>query len=98
MKEVSFIFNIHDTKPEVYCKFSEDNQSCISVADSKTLSPRTKHITIKYHNFQIFVQKKMIWICSIDTQEQTADILTKPLTESLFIYLQRKLSGWRLKK
>ena len=56
--------------PEVLCKVFEDNQGCISVAEPNKFSPRTKHISIKYHLFQNFVQKKIIWICYIDTREQ----------------------------
>ena len=37
MKEVSFIFYIHIPKPEVFCKVSKDNQSCISVVESKNI-------------------------------------------------------------
>ena len=33
-------------------------------------------------------------IDSIDKLEQTADILTKPLTEQIFTYLRRKLIVW----
>ena len=51
MKEISFIFDINPPNPEVFCKAIKDNQSCIAVAESKKLSPRTKHIAIKYHHF-----------------------------------------------
>ena len=57
MKEVSFIFDIHLPKPEVFCKLFEDNQSCIFVAESNRFSPRKRHISIKYHHFWSFVQK-----------------------------------------
>ena len=62
VKDVSFIFIIHLRKTEVSCKVFEGNQGFIAVADTKKISPRTKHITIKYHHFQIFVQKKIIRI------------------------------------
>ena len=51
MKEVSFIFDIHLPKPEVFCKVFEDNQSCIVIAGPDFFSLRTKHTVIKYHNF-----------------------------------------------
>ena len=51
MKELSFIFYIHLPKSKVFCKVLEDNRSFISAAESKTFSPRTKHIAIKYHHF-----------------------------------------------
>ena len=90
MKAVSFIFNIHIPKTEVFCIVFEENLNCISVAESNKFSPRTKHIAIKYHHFRSFVQNKIIQICCIDTREQTVDIFTKPLDGALFIYLPRK--------
>ena len=56
MKELSLIFFIHLPNPEVFCKIFEDNQSCTAVAESNNLSPITKHIAIKYHNFRSVVQ------------------------------------------
>ena len=82
MKEVYFIFDVHLPKPELSCKVSKDNQICISVAESKTLPPRTKHISIKYNHFLNFIQKNIIQIYYIDTREKTADIFTKPLDEA----------------
>ena len=49
MKELSFIFDIHLPNPEVFCKLFEDNQSCISMAESIFFPPVTKKIDIKYH-------------------------------------------------
>ena len=86
MEEISLIFDGHLPNPEVFCKWFKDNKSCISVAESNKFSPRTKNIAIKYHHLSSFVQKKNIQICYIDTRQLTED------NESLFIYLQRKLS------
>ena len=94
IKEVYFIFDIHLPNPEVFCKVFEENQIYIAVAESIKLSRRTNHITIKYHHFWRFIQKKMIRKCYIDKWEQTVEIFTNPLKEELFIYLRRKLSGW----
>ena len=93
MKEVSFIFDIHIPKPEVFRKVSEDNQSCIYFTEFNNFFSRTKNIAIKYHHLQSFIQKNIIRIFYIDTREQTAEIFTKPLDEALFNYLRRKLSG-----
>ena len=69
MKEV-YIFYIHLPNPEVFCKVFKENESCIAIVESNKFSPRTKHIAIKYHRFQSFVQKKIIQTCYIDTGEQ----------------------------
>ena len=60
IKEASFIFDIHLPKPEVFCKVFEENQSFISIVESNIFSPKTKHIAIKYHHFQSFIQKNVI--------------------------------------
>ena len=57
MRKVSIIFDINIPKPEVFCKVFEENQSCISSAESKKSSSRTKHICINYHNLSSFVKK-----------------------------------------
>ena len=42
MKEVSFIFDIHIPKTELFCKVFKENLNCIAVAESNKFSPRTK--------------------------------------------------------
>ena len=66
MKELSFIFDIHLPKPEVFCNVFEYNQSFFAVAESNKHSPGTKHITIKYNHFRRLLQKNIIWVCYID--------------------------------
>ena len=94
LKEINKIFPIGFKTPRIHCKVWEDNESCIKVAKNENFTPRTKHIAIKYHHFRSYVQDGTIQVLSIDTKEQTADIFTKPLDESLFIHLRLKLCGW----
>ena len=51
------------------------SQSCIAMAKKRKFSQRNKQTAIKYHHFV----EKTIVINSIDTKEQTAEILTKLL-------------------
>ena len=83
IKEVSFIFDIDIPNLEVFRKVVKENQSCIAVVESNKFSPRAKHIAIKYHHLCSFLQKKIIRICYIDTQEQKAEIFTDPLNKGL---------------
>ena len=94
LKEIDRVFKINSNKPIFHCKVFEDNNSCISLATSEKFSPRTKHIALKYHHFRSYVKNNIIEILPIDTKEQLADILTKPLDEKLFVYLREKLLGW----
>ena len=93
MKEIDGVFPLHMPKPIVHCDVYEDNESCIAMAKKRKFSPRTKHIAVKYHHFRQFVDKSII-IHSIDTKQQTADIMTKPLEVGLFQHLRKKLCGW----
>ena len=84
MKEISLVFPVQLPTPEVSCQVFKDNTSCIKVAESPKFTTRTKHIAIKYHHFQRFVQKRIIKWTHIDTKEQTVDIFTKPVTDDAF--------------
>ena len=64
------------------------------LAFSSKMKPRTKHITIKYHNFQSFIANGDVKIKHFDTKEQIADFFTEPLYSELFEYLRYKLNGW----
>ena len=94
MKEISEFLPTKKDEPNFFCTVWEDNRSCIKVAESPKFTPRTKHIALKYHHFRQFVNDKTIRINPIDTLEQTADIFTKPLDGSKFVYLRKKLCGW----
>ncbi len=94
MKEIHKIFPLEERKLKFICCIWEDNHSCIKVAESPKFIPCTKHIALKYHHFQQYVSNGTIKINPIDTQEQIADIFTKPLDEKQFVYLRKKLCGW----
>ena len=93
MQETDNLFGLQSVKPIFRCTVWEDNESTIKVAKSPKFTPRTKHIAIKYHHFRRFVDDGTIVIRSIDTKEQIADMLTKPLSERDFVYLRGKLMG-----
>ena len=94
MEELKGVMRVNMSKPKFFCEVFEDNASAIAVATSPKFTPRTKHIALKYHHFRQHVTNNSIRIKYIDTHEQIADILTKPLEEKSFQYLRKKLSGW----
>ena len=94
LKKPHEAFKIPSLKPKFHCTVFEDNESCIAMANASKFSPRTKYISLQYHHFRSFVTKREISIHSINTNEQPADIFTKPLEEYKFCYLRRKISGW----
>ena len=94
MGEIKQFLPVADKDPNFFCTVWEDNQSTIKVVESPKFTPRTKHIALKYHHFRKFVSNGTLNINPIDTLEQTADIFTKPLDQTKFEYLRKKLCGW----
>jgi hypothetical protein len=86
MQELHLVFPVHFKKPNFHCKVHEDNQSCIKMAQSDKFTPRTKHIALKYHHFRRYVKRGEISILYCPTDEQKADILTKPPDNFFFNY------------
>jgi hypothetical protein len=68
-----------------------DNQSCIKLSENPMFHDYSKHIVIKYHHIRDYVQCGKIKFQYLPTGEQTADILTKALPRSSFVYFRDKL-------
>jgi hypothetical protein len=71
----------------IYC----DNQSCIKMSENPVDHDRSKHIDTRYHYIRDMVQKGAVQLQYLSTDEQIADILTKPLTQVKFEYFRAKL-------
>jgi hypothetical protein len=77
-------FKVFCTEPYVYCKVFEDNSGALELARLPKLCPKTKHINVCYNHFCEHVQKELIKIFPVDTKDQIADALTKPLAQNNF--------------
>jgi hypothetical protein len=71
----------------IYC----NNQSCIKLLENPIFHDRSKHIEIIYHLIQYRIQKGAMKLWYISTDEQVADILTKPLVKGKFVFFRDKL-------
>lgn len=71
---------------------SIDNQSAIKLIKNPEMHRRTKHIDIKFHFIREKFNQKMFSIESVPSEQQLADILTKPLPKERFSTL-RNLIG-----
>ena len=80
--------------PMVHCKVFEDNSGAIEIATVPKMRPRTKHINIKYHHFRSYIDKGKITIHAITTDQQPADMLTKPLNNATLTHHRYKVMGW----
>jgi hypothetical protein len=94
LDELGKMIEVYTSSPDFVCSVWEDNQSCISMAESTKFTPRTKHIALKYHHFKQFLDTGRINIRYVNTHEQIADILTKPLNDPAFFALRKMLNGW----
>jgi hypothetical protein len=80
--------------PQVHCKVFEDNSGAIELARLPKIRPRTKHINNTYHHFREYVARGEIQVLAIATEDQPADLLTKPLAVAAFLKHRRFLQGW----
>lgn len=82
--------------PKVYCKAFEDNSGAVEMAKEPRMRPRTKHINVKYHHFRSYVESGKIEIHQISTEDQLADLWTKPLNRDLFKKFVQQVFGWNV--
>eukprot|EP00733_Pompholyxophrys_punicea_P000483 Pompholyxophrys_punicea_v1_NODE_136_length_3267_cov_3.636364.p3 type:complete len:181 gc:universal NODE_136_length_3267_cov_3.636364:718-176(-) len=74
----------------------EDNQAALQLASSglPKMTPRTKHIAVKYHWFKSKLQPGQVEFRKIDTKIQKADIFTKGLDIRPFAEKRKLMIGW----
>ena len=84
-------FKMSGTKMKMPCKVFGDNSG---VAKNPKYHPRTKHLNIKLHHFRSYMADKRLSIHKIDTKEQLADYLTKPVPVLIQTYLRKCVMGW----
>jgi hypothetical protein len=82
------------TEANIKCRVFEDNSGALEMAKVHKYRPRTKHLNVKLHHFRSYVEAEEVTISAIDTSEQVADYLTKPLNAQMLQYLRKKVMGW----
>ena len=80
--------------PRIHCRVFEDNSGALELAKVPKMRPRTKHINIIYHHFRTFVRDGKVTVWPIDTNDQPADMLTKPLPVAKFVKFRKFLIQW----
>jgi len=68
-----------------------DNQSCIKLSKNLVFHEKSKHIDMRYHYVRDMVQKNVLGLQYVPTADQTADVLTKPLSLTKFVHFRDKL-------
>jgi hypothetical protein len=68
-----------------------NNQSCIKLSENPVFHDMSKHIEIKYHFIRDWVQRGVVQLQYISTDEKVADILTKALSRGKDVYFRDKM-------
>ena len=85
---------VGETTPKVFCQAFEDNSGALEIANVPKMRPRTKTINVKYHHFHQYVDQGEIKISYIESEENPADMMTKPLPLDKLQKCRRKVLGW----
>ncbi|WVZ83182.1 LOW QUALITY PROTEIN: hypothetical protein U9M48_030353 [Paspalum notatum var. saurae] len=88
---------MRQTLSDFGCKFRRipllcDSKSAIQLANNPVQHSRTKHIDIRHHFLRDHEAKGHISITHVSTDDQLADIFTKPLDETRFCTLRSELN------
>ena len=87
-------YGLSYSKIPIYC----DNHSAIAMTGNPVQHSLTKHISIRYHFIREHVMEGTLELHFVLTDQQLADIFTKPLAESVFIKLVNELGMVSLEK
>ena len=87
MKQTLRDYGINLDKIPIMC----DNTSAINLSKNPIQHSRTKHIEIRHHFLRDHTQKGDIVLQFIPTENQLADIFTKPLGEEQFCKIRQEL-------
>ena len=69
-----------------------DNSSAIKLSKNPVMHGRSKHIDVRFHFLREMTKNETVQLIHCNTQEQVADILTKPLKTDAFLKM-RELMG-----
>ena len=89
-----FRFDVGKADAKIHCRVFEDNSGALEIAKVHKYRPRTKHLNTRLHHFRSYVESGQVSIHPIDTKDQLADILTKPVNITTLEELRPKVMGW----
>jgi hypothetical protein len=76
----------------IYC----DSQSAIHLTKDQMITEKSKHIDIRYHFIRDIIEKGLVKVCKISTDNNPADMMTKHVSVAKSWYYKLALSGcWR---
>ena len=95
MKEIKKTFdpNVH-TLPNIHCCMLEDNSMALEMSRTAKMRPCTCHLNVAFHHFCSEVAQGILRIEPIDTKQQQADMVTKPVNLTTLVRLRKLIMGW----
>jgi hypothetical protein len=87
MKQTLLNYGVVLEKVPLLC----DNERAIKIANNHVQHSRTKHIDIRHHFLRDHVAKGDIILEGVRSENQLADIFTKPLDKTRFCILRNEL-------
>jgi hypothetical protein len=94
LKEATALnIDVGPSKAKICCKIFCDNSGACELIRLPKMRPRTKHINTRLHHFREHVVKGTIAVEQVPTEDQLADIATKPLPSSLFVKFRHLIQG-----
>lgn len=95
LRKLSEVLGYHQQGPTtVYC----DNVSAIKLSKNPVLHGRSKHIDVRYHFLRDLCKDGVIDIIHCSSENQIADIMTKPLKTDVFVKLRNLLGVCSMKE
>jgi hypothetical protein len=88
MKQTLLNYGVVLEKVPLLC----DNERAIKIANNPVQHSRTKHIDIRHHFLRDHVAKGDIILEGVRSENQLADIFTKPLDKTRFCILRNELN------
>ncbi|KAK0588038.1 hypothetical protein LWI29_033242 [Acer saccharum] len=85
MKQMLVDYGFNQGTLTLFC----DNMSAINISKNPVQHSRTKHIDIRHHFIRELVENKCIVLEHVGTNDQLADLFTKPLDATRFKTLSR---------
>ena len=74
-----------------------DNKSAIEISQNPVYHGRTKHIEVRYHFIRNCMEEDKVKVKYIRTEDQLADLFTKPLGITKFLEFRKKIGIVKVK-
>ena len=87
MKQMLEDYGLKQGTLTIYC----DNTSAINISKNPVQHSRTKHIDIRHHFIRELVESKVVSLEHVSTENQLADLFTKPLDHARFQSLSKSI-------